>query len=121
MHLGGAGQVGAGLDGLAVGADRRAAPYSGEPTPAYFAAMARLPQVASISTAVPYNVVLPARHGPPQALVQTLASPDRALGASADRVKICRAGCSGPRRPATGISPRRGSGNRNMGPAQEDA
>jgi hypothetical protein len=71
-------------------------PYSGEPTPAYFAAMARLPEVASISTAVLYNVVLPARHGPPQTLVQTLASPDRALGASADRVKILQGRMFGP-------------------------
>lgn len=71
-------------------------PYSGEPTPAYFAAMARLPEVASISTAVLYNVVLPARHGPPQTLVQTLASPDHALGASADRVKILQGRMFGP-------------------------
>jgi len=71
-------------------------PYSGEPTPAYFAALARLPEVASISTAVLYNVVLPPRHGLPQTLVQTLASPDRALGASADRVKILQGRMFGP-------------------------
>jgi hypothetical protein len=71
-------------------------PYSGEPIPAYFAAMARLPEVASISTAVLYNAVLPARHGPPQTLVQTLASSDRALGASADRVKILQGLMFGP-------------------------
>jgi putative ABC transport system permease protein len=63
-------------------------PYAGEPTPAYFAALARLPEVASMWTAVQYNMALPARRGLPQALVQTLASPDRALGTSADRVKI---------------------------------
>jgi putative ABC transport system permease protein len=71
-------------------------PYSGEPTPAYFAALARLPQVASIFTAVQYNVVLPVRHGLPRTLVQTLASPDRALGATTDRVKILQGRMFGP-------------------------
>jgi ABC-type antimicrobial peptide transport system permease subunit len=63
-------------------------PYAGVPTPAYFAALARLPEVASMWTAVQYNMALPARRGLSQALVQTLASPDRALGISGDRVKI---------------------------------
>ena len=55
---------------------------------AYYAALARLPQVASLATAVWYNVMLPVRHGPPTTWVQAMASPDRALGVSTDRVKI---------------------------------
>ncbi len=64
----------------------RAPGWSGPP--GYYAALARLPQVASLSTAVVYNVVLPVRHGLPTTSVQAMASPDRALGVSADRVKI---------------------------------
>lgn len=64
----------------------RAPGWSGPP--GYYAALARLPQVASLSTAVLYNVVLPVRHGLPTTSVQAMASPDRALGVSADRVKI---------------------------------
>jgi ABC-type antimicrobial peptide transport system permease subunit len=63
----------------------------------YYAALARLPQVASLSTAVLYNVVLPVRHGLPTTSVQAMASPDRALGASADRVKILQGQMFSPR------------------------
>jgi hypothetical protein len=34
-------------------------PYASGPVPGYFSAVARLPQVASMSTAVQYNMVLP--------------------------------------------------------------
>lgn len=54
----------------------------------YYAALARLPQVASVGTAVWYNVALPVRHGRPTTWVQAFASPDQAVGASMDRVKI---------------------------------
>jgi ABC-type antimicrobial peptide transport system permease subunit len=53
----------------------------------YYAALARLPQVAAMSTEVLYQLALPARHGVPEA-VEALSSPDRTLGVSADRVKI---------------------------------
>jgi ABC-type antimicrobial peptide transport system permease subunit len=53
----------------------------------YYTALARLPQVAAMSTAVLYQIALPAPHGVPE-LVETFSSPDRALGVSADRVKI---------------------------------
>ena len=53
----------------------------------YFAALARLPQVATMSTQALYQMVLPARHSVPEQ-VETFSSPDRALGVSADRVKI---------------------------------
>ena len=62
-------------------------PYSNG-SAGYDAALARLPQVASISTAVLYNMVLPVRRGLPTTWVRAFASPDRALGASSDRVKI---------------------------------
>ena len=54
----------------------------------YDDALARLPQVALTSTASVYNTALPARHGLPQTVVETFSSPGRALGVSADRVKI---------------------------------
>ena len=54
----------------------------------YFAALARLPQVAAMSTTSLYQVALPVRHGLPDAEVEAFASPDRAAGVSADRVKI---------------------------------
>jgi ABC-type antimicrobial peptide transport system permease subunit len=54
----------------------------------YYAALAQLPQVASVGTAVWYNVVLPVRHGRPTTWVQAFASPDHAVGASMDRLKI---------------------------------
>ena len=53
----------------------------------YYAALARLPQVAALSTQVAYQTTVPARHGVGEQ-VNTFSSPDRALGVSADRVKI---------------------------------
>ena len=63
----------------------------------YDAALARLPQVASTSTASVYNAALPARHGLPQTVVETFSSPGRALGVSADRVKILQGRMFNPR------------------------
>jgi ABC-type antimicrobial peptide transport system permease subunit len=57
--------------------------------PAYFAALARLPQVTAMSSAIQYNAGIPARgDGPPDTRVEALASPDDTLGVSVDRVKI---------------------------------
>ncbi len=67
------------------------------PAPGYFSALARLPQVASMSTFSDYQMALPVRHGPPLAVVQAFSSPDRALGVSADRVKILQGRMYGPR------------------------
>src|SRR5579863_6477243 len=47
----------------------------------YYAALARLPQVAAMSTGVLYQIVLPAGRGVPT-LVETFCSPDRTLGVS---------------------------------------
>jgi hypothetical protein len=63
----------------------------------YDAALARLPQVASASTASVYNTALPARRGLPQTVVETFASPGQALGVSADRVKILQGRMFNPR------------------------
>jgi hypothetical protein len=60
---------------------------NGLPT-AYFTALGRLPQVASMSTTGLYQTVLPTRPGRQLVPVDTMSSPDRALGISADRVKI---------------------------------
>src|SRR5208337_2383711 len=62
----------------------------------YYAALARLPQVAAFSTGVLYQTALPARHGVPE-LVNAFSSPDRALGVSADRVKVLQGQMFGPR------------------------
>jgi len=62
-------------------------PFSGEPAPRYYAAMARLPQAAAVSAQILYQIALPARHGAPQ-LVEAFSSPDGTMGVSADRVKI---------------------------------
>ena len=57
-------------------------------TPGYYAAVARLPQVAAMWTAIQYDVAVPVRHGVPDTHVIALSSPDQNLGVSADRVKI---------------------------------
>ena len=72
-------------------------PYANGPVPGYFSAVARLPQVAAMSTAVQYNMVLPVRRGLPLTPVQAFSSPDRALGVSADRVKILQGRMFSPR------------------------
>ena len=62
---------------------------SGQTTPrGYYAALRRLPQVASMSVGTGYNMLLPARHGSPFTLVEAFSSGDGSLGISADRVKI---------------------------------
>jgi len=63
-------------------------PEANAPNPGYFTALARLPQVAAISTTVDYQMALPQRHGPPTSQVEALSSPDRTWGISVDRVKI---------------------------------
>ena len=68
----------------------------------YYAALARLPQVAAISTGVLYQTALPARHGVPE-LVNAFSSPDRALGVSADRVKVLQGQMFGPRAPGQAV------------------
>jgi ABC-type antimicrobial peptide transport system permease subunit len=63
-------------------------PNGNGPTPGYYAAVARLPQVAAMWTAIQYDVAVPVRHGVPDTQVIALSSPDQNLGVSADRVKI---------------------------------
>jgi ABC-type antimicrobial peptide transport system permease subunit len=72
-------------------------PYSANPVPAYFAAVARLPQVAGVSTAIQYDMALPVQHGVPQTQVATYSSPDDTKGVSVDRVKILQGRMFGPR------------------------
>jgi len=55
---------------------------------AYFSALRRLPQVAAMSTTGLYQTVLPTRRGQQPVPVDAMSSPDRAMGISADRVKI---------------------------------
>jgi ABC-type antimicrobial peptide transport system permease subunit len=68
----------------------------GTPT-AYFTAIGRLSQVASMSTIGLYQTVLPTRRGQQLVPVDTMSSPDRALGISADRVKILAGRLFSPR------------------------
>jgi hypothetical protein len=60
----------------------------GEPDPAYFAALARLPQVAAVETANQYTVALPVPHAEPDPQLEALSSPNGTYGATVDRVKI---------------------------------
>jgi len=64
---------------------------------AYFAALGRLPQVAAMSTTGLYQAALPVRRGQAPVPVETLSSPDRALGFSADRVKVLAGRLFSPR------------------------
>ena len=58
----------------------------------YYAALAKLPQVAQLSTEVLYQVVLPtARHAYTNQ-VNAISSPDHGVGVSTDKVKVLRAG-----------------------------
>jgi putative ABC transport system permease protein len=54
----------------------------------YYAALARLPQVASLSTAVLYQVVLPTARHAYNNQVTAMSSPDHGFGVSTDKVKI---------------------------------
>ena len=55
----------------------------------YFAALGRLPEVASLTLATEYNMGLTAAGGgAPDTSVQVFASPDGSLGVTGDRVKI---------------------------------
>src|SRR6266566_1075970 len=58
--------------------------------PAYLAALARLPQVAAMSTAIQYNIARPVARGMLDYQVEVLSSPDGTLGTSVDRAKILR-------------------------------
>ena len=69
---------------------------NGLPT-AYFTALGRLPQVASMSTTGLYQTVLPTHRGQQLVPVETMSSPDRALGVAADRVKIVAGRLFSPR------------------------
>ena len=63
----------------------------------YFRALARLPQVAAMSTTGLYQATLPARGRQPLTPVETMSSPDRALGITADRVRVLAGHRFGPR------------------------
>jgi hypothetical protein len=54
----------------------------------YYAALRRLPQVAQLSTAVLYQVVLPTARHAENNQVTAMSSPDHAMGVTADRVKV---------------------------------
>jgi putative ABC transport system permease protein len=62
----------------------------------YYAALARLPQAAAISTEVWYQMAVLTRHGVPEP-VSAFSSPDHTLGVSADRVKVVQGQMFGPR------------------------
>jgi putative ABC transport system permease protein len=62
--------------------------YGNGPAPRYSAALARLPQVAAMSTSVMYDVAVPVGHAAPDTHLVALSSPDRTFGLAADRVKL---------------------------------
>src|ERR1700722_19577575 len=54
----------------------------------FYTALARLPQVASMSTAVVYELAVPGGGGTPSGQLEAVASPDGTLGRTTDRVRI---------------------------------
>jgi len=54
----------------------------------FYRALARLPQVAGLSTEVVYELAVPGRGGVPAGQLEALASPDATLGVTTDRVRI---------------------------------
>jgi hypothetical protein len=72
-------------------------PEADQPPAAYFAALTRLPQVASLSVQSLYQMTLPVRRGLSQTAVEAVSSPDGTMGVSADRVKILQGHMFGPR------------------------
>ncbi len=62
----------------------------------YFAALATLPEVASVASATEYNMALPGPGGQPDPGVQVFSSPDDSLGVTGDRVKITAGRMFGP-------------------------
>ena len=62
----------------------------------YFAALAALPAVASVTLATQYNMALPVPGGQPDTGVQVFSSPDGSLGITGDRVKITAGRMYGP-------------------------
>jgi ABC-type antimicrobial peptide transport system permease subunit len=61
----------------------------GAVVPPYFAALTRLPQVTAMSSAIQYNLGLPASGGGfPNTQLEAFASPDDTFGVSVDRVKV---------------------------------
>jgi hypothetical protein len=67
------------------------------PPAAYFAALARLPQVEALSVQSLYQMALPVRRGLPETAVNAYSSSDGAMGVSVDRVKILQGRMFGPR------------------------
>ena len=62
----------------------------------YFAALAALPAVASVTLATEYNMALPVPGGQPDTGVQVFSSRDGSLGVTGDRVKITAGRMFGP-------------------------
>ena len=54
----------------------------------FYQALARLPQVASMSTAALFGTAIPVPHGPPDLNVNAVGSLNGSLGVTADRVKV---------------------------------
>lgn len=54
----------------------------------FYRALARLPQVASLSTAALFGTAVPVPHGPPDLNVNAFGSLDGSLGVTADRVRV---------------------------------
>lgn len=77
-------------------------PQSDHPVPAYYAALARLPQVAVLSTATFYQISLPGRPGAFQP-VTAYASPDGTLGVAGDRVKLLAGAMFAPSAPGQAV------------------
>jgi ABC-type antimicrobial peptide transport system permease subunit len=74
-------------------------PLSNGPTPRFFAALARLPQLATMYTACLYQAELPVRRGVPVDQVETFSSPGpgHLMGVAGDRIKMLQGRLFGSR------------------------
>jgi putative ABC transport system permease protein len=81
----------------------------------YYAALARLPQVAAMSTEDSYQIVLPTSHGVPTQ-VETFSSPDRAMGVSVDRVKVLQGQVFNPGAPGLAMINQQLASVEHLGP-----
>ena len=63
----------------------------------FYPALARLPQVAALSTEVVYTLATPGRGSGAAGQLEALASPDGTLGVTTDRARILAGRCAGPR------------------------
>src|SRR3984957_2610584 len=82
----------------------------------YYRALGRLPQVASMATAVLYQVALPEAGASATSQLNVMTSPDHALGVSVDKVKVLAGRMFDPATPDRAVIDRQLAGLEHVGP-----